>query len=330
MKVLIISGFLGSGKTTLINKIVNNYNFDFAVYENECGGMPIDSKVIKNSSGLNVWESTENCICCGGSSDFASSLLTISSSIDPEYLIVEPTGIAKLGSITDMVKKVEYGRITLMTPITVFDCINYKSWNIKYGDILSDQLLYSSVVYCSKADSLSNTEKNEVENFIKDINPNCIITFDDSFFLKNESNNSGNFFSDILRSYSSSTDKTNFINTANNSNNSNAINASKSIPQEIDTFSLKNVRLETQTLLIQFLDDVTRGFYGDISRVKGILSFKSESIKFDLVGYSWAITGYETNSNLNKDPETAITVIGYNINKKKIRNLFIPDLFSFF
>ena len=53
--------------------------------------------------------------------DFASSILTIANSLDPEYLIVEPTGVAKLSNIIKNIKQIEYDRITLLKPITIID-----------------------------------------------------------------------------------------------------------------------------------------------------------------------------------------------------------------
>ncbi len=91
MKILVVSGFLGAGKTTFIQELVRRTGRDFAIYENEYGQADIDARRLRQDSDLKVWESTENCICCSGKQDFATSVLTISNTIDPEYLIVEPT-----------------------------------------------------------------------------------------------------------------------------------------------------------------------------------------------------------------------------------------------
>lgn len=91
MKILIVSGFLGAGKTTLIKEMANKTKRDFVVMENEYGDVDIDSNILKDE-GMNIWELTEGCVCCTMKQDFASSILTIANSLDPEYLIVEPTG----------------------------------------------------------------------------------------------------------------------------------------------------------------------------------------------------------------------------------------------
>ena len=93
MKVLIVSGFLGAGKTTFIRTLSNRLNKDFVILENEYASINIDKDIIKDDTGLNVWEFTEKCICCSGKADFAMNILTIANTISPEYLIVEPTGV---------------------------------------------------------------------------------------------------------------------------------------------------------------------------------------------------------------------------------------------
>ena len=125
MKILIVSGFLGAGKTTFIQAMTEITGRDFAVYENEYAGAGIDTKRLEENPELSVWESTENCVCCSGKADFAEAVLTISNSIDPEYLIVEPTGVAKLSNILENIRKIQYERITLLKPVSIIDFTNY-------------------------------------------------------------------------------------------------------------------------------------------------------------------------------------------------------------
>lgn len=93
MKILIVSGFLGAGKTTFIKRLSQNIGKKFVILENEYGAAGIDGlRLGKSQQELreNIWEMTEKCICCSGKKDFASSVLTIANAVDPEYLIVEP------------------------------------------------------------------------------------------------------------------------------------------------------------------------------------------------------------------------------------------------
>ena len=86
MKVLVISGFLGAGKTTFLKELAHRTHRDFAVMENEYGEVGIDGGVLEQDDPqekLNIWELTEGCICCSRKADFATSVLTIANTVDP-------------------------------------------------------------------------------------------------------------------------------------------------------------------------------------------------------------------------------------------------------
>ena len=124
MKILIVSGFLGAGKTTFIKRLARNVDQRFAILENEYGAAGIDgARLGQNRQGTqkNVWEMTEQCICCIGKKDFAASVLTIANVVDPEYLIVEPTGVGSLARIIENLRQIEYERIQLLSPVTIVD-----------------------------------------------------------------------------------------------------------------------------------------------------------------------------------------------------------------
>ena len=131
MKILIVSGFLGAGKTTFIKRLARNVDQRFVILENEYGAAGIDgARLGQNQQGTqkNVWEMTEQCICCTGKKDFAASVLTIANVVDPEYLIVEPTGVGSLAQIIENLRQIEYERIQLLSPATIVDVYSYRRY----------------------------------------------------------------------------------------------------------------------------------------------------------------------------------------------------------
>ena len=77
MKILIVSGFLGAGKTTFIKALAKHTGKEFAILENEYGAAGIDKDRLETelaSGTVNIWEMTEGCICCSAKGDFALSL----------------------------------------------------------------------------------------------------------------------------------------------------------------------------------------------------------------------------------------------------------------
>ena len=101
MKVLVVSGFLGVGKTTFIREMARRSKRKFVVMENEMGAVGVDGDYLSASlgEGVEIYELTQGCICCSMKTDFATSVLTIESALQPEYLLVEPTGVGMLSQI---------------------------------------------------------------------------------------------------------------------------------------------------------------------------------------------------------------------------------------
>ena len=108
IKVDIISGFLGAGKTTLIKKLYKNVfkNEKVVLIENEFGEIGIDGAFLKDS-GIEIKEINSGCICCSLVGDFSSSMKEVISKFNPERIIIEPSGVGKLSDIINAVNKVE-------------------------------------------------------------------------------------------------------------------------------------------------------------------------------------------------------------------------------
>ena len=135
MKILVVSGFLGAGKTTFIRTLAERTKKDFAVMENEYEAVNVDGDLLEQTKDLNIWELTEGCICCSMQKDFATSILTIANTVDPEYLIVEPTGVGMLSKIIENIQKIEYERITLLEPLTILDGTMYDRCMSEFSEI---------------------------------------------------------------------------------------------------------------------------------------------------------------------------------------------------
>ncbi|HAN77851.1 MAG TPA: hypothetical protein DCQ31_08805, partial [Bacteroidales bacterium] len=74
--VTILTGFLGAGKTTVLNYILQNEpNIRFAIIENEIGQINIDKKLLKAENSAGVYELTNGCICCTVGNDFEETLV---------------------------------------------------------------------------------------------------------------------------------------------------------------------------------------------------------------------------------------------------------------
>ena len=111
IKIDIISGFLGAGKTTFIKKMIDEVYTDekIALIENEFGEIGIDGGFLKDS-GVNITEMNSGCICCTLVGDFDKNLKEVLEKFHPERILIEPSGVGKLSDVMKSVIDLEKER----------------------------------------------------------------------------------------------------------------------------------------------------------------------------------------------------------------------------
>ena len=301
MKVLLISGFLGAGKTTFIKELIKHTDKQVAILENEVSPLNIDADNLQNKE-LNIWELTEGCICCSTGGDFATSVLTIANSVDPEYLIVEPSGVAMLSKIIQNIKQIEYEHISLLAPIVILDAANYHYYMSDYPAIAQDQLKNAHFVIISKINSGNLSELSNIESFIKDVNEKAITV---KYDYKNADNA---FWYKIL-----------------NTNYDKSLIESKEEPENLDTVAFTETNIDNVYKLSVLLENIVRGQYGEIVRAKGNIYIDDYRLSFDLVSakYSILITYKDALDEeilySNIDRQNKLVFIGRHLNKKSLK-----------
>ncbi|MGV8139072.1 MAG: CobW family GTP-binding protein [Mangrovibacterium sp.] len=171
--VTIITGFLGAGKTTLINKIISRYpQKKFAVIENEFGEIGIDGGLIIGT-GENIFELTNGCICCSLRDDLYETLtLLLGNSFEFDHLLVETTGIADPGNIINAFLSTE-----LMQSRFVIDSMICLADAIFIEDLLTDQpevqcqLALSDKILINKTDCVQPVYVEKLRNRLSEMNP---------------------------------------------------------------------------------------------------------------------------------------------------------------
>ena len=100
-KIDIISGFLGAGKTTLINNLINKgYKGEkIVLIENEFGEIGVDGGFLKDA-GIEIAEMNSGCICCSLVGDFSKALKQVVKEYAPDRILIEPSGVGKLSDVT--------------------------------------------------------------------------------------------------------------------------------------------------------------------------------------------------------------------------------------
>ncbi|MCS7013414.1 MAG: GTP-binding protein [Chloroherpetonaceae bacterium] len=165
---IIITGFLGSGKTTLIKHLLNTSLKDrkVALIENEIGEVSVDTTILKTQN-VEISELTAGCMCCTISGDFSNAVTDILSGVTPDVLLIETTGIANPISIFMMLANDQ--RLILDTIITVADAERLED-NLAENLVAEIQLTISDLVVLNKTDVCSEAALLRAEKLIRQMN----------------------------------------------------------------------------------------------------------------------------------------------------------------
>lgn len=171
--VTIITGFLGSGKTTFLNHLLKKYgNTRFAIIENEFGELGIDKDLLY-SDNLPVYELINGCICCTLNQDFFKSLQVIlEKSHKIDHLLIETTGIADPGQVIDVFLSNEQIKqnYIINSVICLADSANLESILNNEKEAIK-QMALADVVMLNKIDLIDSPGLDKLKRLIKEINP---------------------------------------------------------------------------------------------------------------------------------------------------------------
>ena len=298
MNILIVSGFLGAGKTTFIRKLAEKTDKRFAVMENEYGDAGIDGNLLEQNR-LKVWELTEGCICCSKKSDFAMSVLTIANGADFEYLVVEPTGVGLLSSVIANLHKIEYEHIRLLKPVTVVDIDCIDSYLATFEQFYTDQIKNAAHIVISKTENKSEAEIEKAVRTLKGLNPQADITAQPYDSL--DAVWWGELFDMTKNAFTGKTALFPFP---------------LSAAPDLETASFTGITIQSIEELISDLSVLVSERFGRVYRVKGFAPINGQWAKFDVVDKRYNI------ETCNAMSESKLTVIGKNLDKNALKLMF--------
>ncbi len=157
MKIIIFGGFLGSGKTTVLQQMArflaeheanSKANTKVVIVENEIGEVGIDDQVLK-SAGFKVSNIFSGCVCCTLKSELIKSVKEIQEKMNPSWVVIEATGVAYPGSIRKALAE-NLGLEAYI--ITIADASRWKRLVNAMQILVSGQLEDSMTVLINKTD----------------------------------------------------------------------------------------------------------------------------------------------------------------------------------
>ena len=173
VKVDIISGFLGAGKTTLIKKLLLSERFSrekLVIIENEFGEVGIDGSILKNTYA-EVKEINSGCICCTLAGDFSRAITEVIAEYRPDRIIIEPSGVGKL---SDVVKACEAPKLkealAINMCIAVVDALKYRIYLSNFGEFFENQIEHAGTVVLSRTQKAGAQKLEAVASSIRELN----------------------------------------------------------------------------------------------------------------------------------------------------------------
>ena len=181
VKIDIISGFLGAGKTTLIKKLLQDAfkGQQVVLIENEFGEIGIDGGFLKDA-GIEIKEMNSGCICCSLVGDFGTALKEVVEKYHPDRIVIEPSGVGKLSDVIHAVENLHLeadGEVKLNSAVTVVDVLKCKMYLKNFGEFFKNQVEAAGTIILSRTDTKKATpEKIEAAiELIRELNPDATI-----------------------------------------------------------------------------------------------------------------------------------------------------------
>lgn len=171
MRLIIITGFLGSGKTTMLLRLAGYLSRDLdpkdiVIIENEIGEANVDG-LLMHSGNYEVRDLTAGCICCTLSGQLIAALDEIQRDINPRWLLVEATGIAHQ-TIADIVGQALPG--LKPTSLVLVDAERWDELMEALPMLIGTQVERADLILINKIEALTQAELDRIEAEVRDIN----------------------------------------------------------------------------------------------------------------------------------------------------------------
>ena len=200
--VLLLTGYLGSGKTTLVNRILSNKRgIKFAVIVNDLGEVNIDADLIQKGGIVDKKDDSlvslqNGCICCTLKTDLIEQLFELVKSQRFDYIVIEASGICEPEPIAQTICSIpslggaytKYGVCRLDCIVTVVDALRMQD-EFACGDSLTrkhideedienliiQQIEFCNIVLLNKASEVKPEELSRIKQIIRTIQPSAEI-----------------------------------------------------------------------------------------------------------------------------------------------------------
>jgi G3E family GTPase len=320
MIINVVYGVLGAGKTTFIRHMMENPPQDekVVILVNEFGEVGIDGLIL-SGHGAQVAELVElpsGCICCTMAGDFRRQVLELSQRLEPDRMIVEPTGVATISQIMQILESEDllplYSDLSL---IHLLDASEFLSFMKSHRHFMENQIRRSKSVLLNKMDRVKPALRNLLIESIKQINPQVHV-YPTSFGRLTPSH-----LDEVLGISPPVTEQAQLGHqsekphvAANGGEHQHEHEHDHGLADQFESFGRRYSESFSRSCLESFFQTLRNGRYGRVVRAKGIFRVSDDWIKLELASGEVRIEQAPTGEY------SAVSVIGQDIAPQAMDN----------
>ncbi|MBO67266.1 MAG: hypothetical protein CL398_03045 [Acidiferrobacteraceae bacterium] len=172
MNINLVFGFLGSGKTTLVKRLVaDQANDNVAVIVNEFGDVGIDGLLLKGNS-VDIVQLNSGCLCCNLKGPMVDAIAEINASGHVKTLFIESSGVAEpVDTLKALIDPALTTTVTIGPIVTVINLPHFEKLRDALGDFYTDQVKNADVILLNKVDLMESDEALIQGKLVRELNP---------------------------------------------------------------------------------------------------------------------------------------------------------------
>ncbi len=288
MKTTVVTGMLGAGKTSFIQHYLRNAKERVVVLVNDFGKAGVDGEILSQGSA-DVIELPSGCVCCTLRFDLMGTLNRVLNDLDPEHLIIEPSGVASPSGVIGALRETgitRYAIVTIVDPVDFLDFYDSEMW----GRFLEDQIERADILLINKTDIAPEASVSRTRLILERLNQEAVIF--ETTYSRIE--------------YPITIQKT-------------ASFHHRVHPQiPLETYTLTFEDPLSYRRLIEFLDEISGGRFGFIIRAKGLVKTDRGIYRIDYASGQINIETFPSPIS-----EARIVMIGNGLQISEIENFFV-------
>jgi G3E family GTPase len=173
MKTTVVSGMLGSGKTTFIGHLLRQSRERTVVLVNDFGALGIDGEIF-SADAIETVELPSGCVCCTLKFDLITTIERIRATFAPEHLVIEPSGVASPSGVLEALESAGVRRVSVIGIVDATEFLELHEAEI-FGTFFRDQIVNADVILVNKIDLAGEERTRRTAAVIEALNPAAIV-----------------------------------------------------------------------------------------------------------------------------------------------------------